>query len=87
MLFLAELGLQVGLLRAAAAGAGRVAALRHEAGDDTVEDDAVVEARIRQIGDARDMAGSEIGAQLDGDVAAVEGQGQGLRVGHDILRK
>ena len=32
-----ELGLQVGLFRAAHAGAGRVAGLRHEAVDDAVE--------------------------------------------------
>ena len=40
----AELGLEVGKLAAAHAGAGRVAALGHEAGDHAVEHDAVVEA-------------------------------------------
>ena len=39
-----ELGRQVGQLAAAGAGAGRVAALRHEALDHAVERRAVVEA-------------------------------------------
>ena len=66
----AELGLQVGQLRAAHAGPGRVAALGHEAGDDAVEDDAVVKAFAGQGRDPLDMAGREVGAQLDDDIAA-----------------
>ena len=82
----AELGLEVGLVRAARAGAGRVAALGHEAVDHAVEDDAVVKAFLGQLADARDMAGREIGAQPDDDVAAaVEVEDQGVQfVGHDV---
>src|SRR5690606_20180593 len=61
----AELGLQVGLVRTAAAGAGRIAALGHEAGDDAVEDDAVIKALARQFLDPRHVAGSQVGAQAD----------------------
>ena len=59
-----ELGLQL-LARAAGAGAGRVAGLRHEAVDDAVEDDAVIEALARQLLDPRDMVGREVGPELD----------------------
>ena len=45
----AELGRQIGLVGAAHAGAGRVAALRHEAVDHAVEDDAVVKAFLGQL--------------------------------------
>ena len=81
----AELGLEVGLVGAAHAGAGRVAALGHEAGDDAVEDDAVVKAVVGQLGDPLDMAGREVGPQLDDDVAAGrKGEGQAVGVGHGI---
>ena len=62
---LAELGLEVRQIRAAGAGAGRVAALRHEARDDTVERRAVVEALAGQFLDPRDVVGREVGTQLD----------------------
>ena len=66
------------------AGAGGVSALCHEAGDDAVEHDAVVEAVVRQLGDARDVLRREITAQLDDDIAAVEGERQGFgKIGHD----
>ena len=83
MRFAAEFGLEVGLVGMAAhAGAGRIAALRHEAGDDAVEYHIVIEAFLRIFDDAGDMAGRKVGAQLDDDVAAaVEGKGQGV-VGH-----
>ena len=83
----AELGLEVGLVGAAHAGAGRVAALGHEAVDHAVEDDIVVKALLRQLPDPRDVAGREIGAQPDDDVAAaVEGEDEGvLIVGHGDL--
>ena len=45
-MLLGELGLDVGLVRAAHAGAGRVAGLGHEAVDHAVEDDAIVEAGL-----------------------------------------
>eukprot|EP01089_Gocevia_fonbrunei_P008701 TRINITY_DN20410_c0_g1_i1.p1 TRINITY_DN20410_c0_g1~~TRINITY_DN20410_c0_g1_i1.p1 ORF type:complete len:168 (+),score=12.83 TRINITY_DN20410_c0_g1_i1:247-750(+) len=81
-----ELGLQVGLGRARGAGSGRVAALGHEAGDDAVEDHAVVEAFPGQFGDAGGVTGGQIGAQLDDDIAifavtGVESESQGF-VGH-----
>ena len=82
MRFAAELCLDVGQLRPAHAGARRIAALRHEAGDDAVEHHTVIEAVLGKGGDAFDMAGRQIGAQLDDDVAAaVEGEGKRF-VGH-----
>ena len=64
MRLLVELGLQL-LAGAAGAGAVRAAGLRHEAVDDAVEDDAVVEALAHQFLDARDVAGREVGTHLD----------------------
>ena len=79
MRFLRKFRLDIGLLGAAHAGARRIAALRHEAGDDAVEDDAVVEALVGEAFDALDMAGGEIVAQPDDDVAAaVEGKSEVL---------
>jgi hypothetical protein len=78
---LVELGHQIGLVAATHAGARRIAALRHEAGDHAVEHHPIIEPFLRQLGDPRDMAGREIGPQLDDHVAAVEGQGQFV-VGH-----
>ena len=80
----AELGGEIGLVGAAHAAAGRIAALRHEAVDHPVEDDVVVKALLGQLRDARDMAGGEIGAQPDDDVAAaVESEDETvLAVGH-----
>jgi hypothetical protein len=82
---LVELGLQVRLVAAAGAGAVGATALRHEAGDHAVELDAIVEAFAGQLLDARDMAGGQIGAQLDdnvaGAIAGVHGEGQKF-VGH-----
>ena len=69
-----ELGRQVRLVGAAAAGAGRIAGLGHEARDHAMEDDAVVEALARQLLDPGDVLGREIGAQLDHDAAVVEVQ-------------
>jgi LysR family glycine cleavage system transcriptional activator len=60
-------------LGAAHAGAGRIAALRHEAGDDAVEDDAVIEAFAGEALDLIDMVGCEVGPQRDDDVAAFKG--------------
>ncbi len=85
--FRVEFGLEVGLVAAAHAGSGRVAALRHEARDHPVEHHAVIETFAGQFRDPLDMAGREIGAQLDDDiaalsVAAVESEGQRF-VSHD----
>ena len=73
-----EFGFEVGQFRSAHAGAGRIAALRHEAIDHAVEDHAVVEALARKLRNTLDMAGGEIGAEADDDIAGVEGQGEGL---------
>ena len=49
---------------AAGAGAGGVAALDHEAGDDAVEDHAVVEASLREEDEAVDVLGGVLGVEL-----------------------
>jgi len=51
-----------------------------------VEHDAVVKAFLGELGDARDMAGREIGAQANDDIAAIERHGQGIGfVSHSSL--
>jgi len=66
------------------AGAGGIAALRHEARDHAVEHDAVVETAVGELGDALDMAGCEVRPKLDDDVAAGrKGKRQAVGVGHD----
>ena len=55
--------LDVGQLRSAHAGAGRVAALRHEAGDHAVKHYAVVKPSFGERRNALDMAGCEIRSQ------------------------
>src|SRR3546814_5497160 len=59
--------LQVGLLRSAHAGARGIAALRHEAVDHPVKQNAVVKAFAGQFLDPLDMAGSKVRPQPDGD--------------------
>ena len=76
-----DLGVEVGKRRAAGAGAGRIAALGHEAFDHPVEDEAVVEALAGQGPDPLDMAGRGVGAKLDRDPAA----GRQIEI-PDILR-
>src|SRR4030095_16660586 len=81
-----KLRVEIGEVASAAAGSGRVAALRHEARDDAVEQDAVIEAVLRQAGDPLDMAGRQVWTQLDDDIAAGrKGEGQGFGVGHDFV--
>ena len=65
-----EFRLQVRQIRAVESSPCRIAALRHEAGDDTVEHDAVVETLVGERGNALDMLGRQVGPQLDDDVAA-----------------
>jgi hypothetical protein len=79
-----QIGLEVRQLGAAGAAPGRVAALRHEAGDHAVEHDAVVEAFLRQLADPLDVTRREIGAEADHHVAAaVEAEHEGVEfVGH-----
>jgi hypothetical protein len=66
-----ELGGQVRQVGRAVAGAQRIAALGHEAFDDAVEGEAVVEAAAGQRLDPLDMAGRVVRAQLDHHAAAV----------------
>ena len=78
-----EFLLQIGLVGPVHARAGRITALRHEAGDHAVKHDAVVETLVRQLADAADMLGRQVGAQRDDDVAVVQRQGQRLKgIGH-----
>ena len=49
---------------AAHAGASGVAALNHEAGDDAVEDQAVVEALFDQVDEVLDGIGRDVRVQL-----------------------
>ena len=67
-----ELGLEVGQVGAAGPGAGRVAALRHEAVDDAVERRAVIEAGARQLLHPRHVVRREVGPKADRHRAAVE---------------
>ena len=79
----AELGFEVRQIGAPRPAPGRIATLRHEAGDDAMEEHAVVEAALRQRFDALDMAGREIGPKLDHDVAAAgEIEHKAVVVGH-----
>ncbi len=60
-----EIGLQVRLRRAARAGAVRAAGLRHEAVDDAMEDDAIIEVLASELLDARNVVRRKIGLQRD----------------------
>src|SRR3546814_11507337 len=77
MRFAAELGGPVGLVGAAHASAGRVAALRHEAVDDAVDDDAVRTFLPGELPDPPDTPGGGVGAQADDDVPAATVGGDG----------
>ena len=79
---------------AAAAGAGGVAALDHEVGDDAVEDGAVVEFVAGQEDEVVDGLGRFLGEQLADDFAARSGESRGVflvrsrspsRAGWDIV--
>jgi hypothetical protein len=74
-----EFGGDVGELRAARAGAGRVAGLGHEAGDDAVKDDAVVELLADQRLDLLDVVGREVRTQLDDRLAVLGLEDEGVR--------
>ena len=60
------------------AGAGRVAALRHEAVDDAMEGRVVVEALLGERLDPLDVVRREVGAELDDDAAGGEVHEQGV---------
>src|SRR4029453_9236317 len=78
-----EFGLEVGQLTPAGAGAGRIAALRHEPRDHAVEQDPVVKAVAGQAGDPLDMPRCKVGTKLDDDVTAGrKGESEGVGVGH-----
>src|SRR5206468_4278317 len=81
-----ELGLEL-LAGAAGASAVRATGLRHEAVDDAVEYDAVVEAFAHQLLDARDMAGRKLRSHLNDHPALGGFEDHGvLRVGHGCSR-
>ena len=71
-----EFGLQIGQIRTARAGAGGIAGLGHEAGNDAMEDDAVVELALHQRLDLRDVLGRQIGPEADDDLAVLGGEDQ-----------
>ena len=82
-----------GLVGAARAVAGRVAALDHEAGHNTVEREAVVEAllgKVAEVGD-RDRGGVGVERHLDGpivldlDARVVDAGGVGIVGVHGLL--
>jgi hypothetical protein len=62
--------------RPAGAGAGRVATLGHEPGDDTVEDDAVVEPFPGEEHEVVDRLGSLGGVEVDIDDAVIGADGR-----------
>jgi len=62
----AELGLDVGKVRTAHAGSGRIARLGHETVDHAMEDDAVIKTVPGQLLDALHMRRRQVGPQLDG---------------------
>ena len=66
-----ELFLQIRKLRAALAGAGRIAGLRHEAVDHAVEDHAVVEAFASKGFHSLDMVGCPTRHQTDRDTLTI----------------
>src|SRR5689334_13261796 len=81
-----ELGLEL-LAGAAHASALRAAGLRHEAVDDPMEHNAVVEAFAHQLLDARDMAGRELRSHLNDHPALGGFEDHGvLLVGHGCSR-
>ena len=73
----------VGQVGAAGAGAGRIAGLRHEARNDAVEHDAVIELALHQLLDLRDVLGREVGAQADYGIAVLGGQRE--RIGGGVV--
>ena len=75
---LIELGRQVGQVRAARAGSGRVAGLGHEAGNDAVEDEAVVELLLHQRLDLGDVLGRPVGPEQDHDLAVLRRHDDGV---------
>jgi len=81
MRFGVEFGLEVGLVRSAHAGAVGAAALGHEARDHAVKLDPVIEPLVCQLDDPRDVAGGQIGAQLDLHIAAAA-ERKGKVLGH-----
>ncbi len=73
-----KLSRKIGILGAALAGALRVAGLGHEARDDAMELQAVVEALGHELLDARDVLRRQIGPQPDRDLAGLELHDEGI---------
>src|SRR6185437_8640120 len=76
--FAGKFRLQVRQVRAAGTGAGRIAGLGHEAGDDAMEHDPVIEALACQFLDPLDVIGRQIGTKRDHDRSTLEFQDQGI---------
>lgn len=81
MRFSIEFLRQIWLGRTAHAGAVRATALRHKAGNHAMELHTVVKAFTGEFLNARYMVRRKIRAQLDNNVAAVEGKGKRF-IGH-----
>lgn len=81
MRLVVEFGLQVRFWRAAHPGAIGAAALGHEARDNPVELHTVVKAFVSKLDNPRNMAGGQVRAQLDFDVAAAA-EREGKVFGH-----
>src|SRR5690348_4408172 len=78
-----EFRLQVGEIGTVVAGPSRIAALRHEARDHTMERHIIVKAAVGELGDALDVTWCEVGAELDDDIAAGgKSEGEAVGVGH-----
>ncbi len=73
---------QVRLVRTAHPCPLRTAALSHEAIDDPVEFQAVVEPLAHQFLDPRHMARGKVGSQFDHYIAAIDGEREGF-IGHE----
>ena len=75
---LVEFRRQVGQVRASRPGTCRIAGLRHEAGDDAMEDDAVIKPALHQRLDLRDMLWRPVGTQPDDHLAVLRRQNDGI---------
>ena len=78
----AEFSLYVGQFRSTHACASWIAALRHKPVDHAVKHNAVIKAFARKRANPLNMARGKVRAELDNDIAAINGQGKGF--GHEL---
>ncbi len=77
MRLIGKFSFEVGQVRTMEACPGRIAPLRHETGDHSVEDDSVVETLVGQSRDSLDVTWREVRPKPDDDVpAGRKGKGQ-----------